>query len=543
MINWKIRRVTPTGSIIDIYDTENGTAAGVSAISFNLSASGNCLEAEILANPSMVPFNPRDTVMIWIKPEGGVYTAFYWGVLIKVPDSRGENLAAYRAVGFYKRFQELLVEDAVINGDDVATMAYSGISGGILPTGVSAAVGDFPATNFDLGDRFPGFETKADFLNALAQSVGSFIVPTGETYTYDGVTYNAGEAVPPVEWGVDAGGDVFFRRTQASLVALDEDSEDVWVVWKARSGEEIYDRVTLIYGGGGEAEGAARFAIDPTASASPSPVEAPVIRPIARSFGSGDYESERRIVVKNALDYMAPPSASPTTHQSVDMTNVSNLTDDNDGTYASPSAGTTGVLTLSWPVLDGLVRYKFRKGNDNAIDYLVLTWYDTSTGYPNGVLQTVRYDFGDIKDTNDHLIYVPASLHPTINEANAETTLYVTIVLEDGGRAYELTVNIPDTDAASSAASPGSELLAETYYQDPSDAAARVEYRGVGDVTNSLELTLEDNSVLDLAVKRVEYRISPQEGVLTIYHVGEPFDVDMQSERVLIEQIAKKVQQ
>src|SRR5690606_8101545 len=82
-----------------------------------------------------------------------------------------------------------------------------------------------------------------------------FVVQSGTTYAYDGVTYRPGDVVPAVTWGVRAGhetgepsiiqGHMFFRRPRGAL-RLDELQDRLDVAWEPVAADAVVDSVVVI---------------------------------------------------------------------------------------------------------------------------------------------------------------------------------------------------------------------------------------------------------------------------------------------------------
>lgn len=543
-LTWRLYVYQPDGAIRSLLSPATASITSFGKIS--VAASGDCREMEFDALPSEFSGKARDRILFQVSTDGGsIYRSLFRGVITAAGDPRADTVRTYRAVGLSKRYEETLVEDVVIPGADVRSMAIDVVSSGTIPDGVHPFIlTNFPGFSFSLGDRYPGRETKADALRALAAAVGAFIVPAGETYTYDGVTYSAGEAVPPARWGIDADGNPFFRRPQAAPLYLDEASRRVEVVWTRVSGETVFDRVTLLYGGGEYPEEARLV------DASGVAIE-PFGYPIARSFGSGDYEAEKRVELEYPLDFMSTGYNVNPSAVSGTINNLSNATDGDPSTYAD--ANFDGGVTTAIRSTVGAAQYTegyFRlrlapsgeeivylsTGGSSPSDAITIRLYWLDASSATLAYLSMRLDPSTQTIGDPGLITIPTSV-PRGVDPDQVAELQLDISLSEDSRIYEIEYLVPDVDLSQTA----SEELARSYFRSPSSAAAEVRYQGLGPVTQSLTLTPADGGAdLDLTIERVEFRVTVEGGMETVYFVGEAFDADLEAERALIGQIARE---
>lgn len=540
-LTWRLYVYQPDGAIRSLLSPATASITSFGKIS--VAASGDCREMEFDALPSEFSGKARDRILFQVSTDGGsIYRSLFRGVITVAGDPRADTVRTYRAVGLSKRYEETLVEDVVIPGADVRSMAIDVVSSGTIPDGVHPFIlTNFPGFSFSLGDRYPGRETKADALRALAAAVGAFIVPAGETYTYDGVTYSAGEAVPPARWGIDADGNPFFRRPQAAPLYLDEASRRVEVVWTRVSGETVFDRVSLVYPStyNGENVEEVAFVVALGEVASPRAEEIQAV-PIVRSFGSGDYEAERRVEpdVQTVRSLMVDGHDS--TFDDGNWTNASNAFDGDDATYAEGTAGTLpdiDAYRTSGP-FEALARVKFEKEAKGDRSQIEIRWGAGGAG--RGL---IRYDFADLAGGTPVEFLAPMPI-PAFWESGtpfgAISSLTVSYNGENRCKVYAIEILVPGVDEAGSGTGED-EKYARSFYKSPASHAAEVRYQGLGPVTQSLTLTPADGGAdLDLTIERVEFRVTVEGGMETVYFVGEAFDADLEAERALIGQIARE---
>jgi len=531
--DWRLYVYEPDGTALGFVDPTDGIVLEIPRI--GVAPSGNSLEMEFTAIPTNFDGQARYLVVFQISVDGGsTYTSLFRGIITAAGDPRADTVRTYRAVGLYKRFSEVTVTEFRIEEDDVAAQALVLANGGtFLPDGMSTAVAaDFPDTNFTGGDRFPGFETVADGLNALAETVGEFVVPTGETYTYDGVTYSAGDVVPPVRWGVLAEtGTIFFRRPQAAAVAFDEGTRRTEVKWTRVNAEETIDYVRLSYAGTRPI---------PEVSAGACTDYPNTQEPVTRLFGSGAYEAERLVEIDFPKDFMVSIDwEADWTVSAGAMTNLSNAFDGNDGTYAYNNSATDAeIRILGQTAKSSVLRVRGAVGanalspSGNAM-YVTVDWNKTgfSTNkrrawYIPPISSGVVGDPFEIWTNLD----VPVCADAGVNEFK------VFIGLAEDSRVFSVEWLEPDVDSGGTA----SERLAEGYMRSPAAQAAEVRYRGFGAISQTLDLTGSDGTAYPgLPIERIEYSVTVEGGVETTYFIGEAFDADLEAEKVLIGEVAK----
>jgi len=250
-VQWKILVWEPDGTPRNDVTVAD---AVFSLESFSVSPAGSCQEANWMMLPSAVNVRARDIIQLQTSA-GGAWTPRFKGTVVMAGNPRSSEVQSYRAVGLKQRFYERVCTQARVPGGDVATgMAANAYLG--LPTLVGVNPGlNAPAVTFQLGDRFPALESYGELFDALAATVGQFIVPAGTSYVYDGVTYTAGQTVPAVEWGVDATGQAFFRRPHAAAVNVSEVDTNARVEWVPTNAENVVDAPVLVYASGMVADG------------------------------------------------------------------------------------------------------------------------------------------------------------------------------------------------------------------------------------------------------------------------------------------------
>lgn len=247
---WSITVRDATGAIRAVYTPEHP----VESIWWSRTGDGGVVDAVIRGRG--LDLRPRDIVTIAsVLEPGSAFAAKvqYVGWVIEAGDRRDPNVTEWRLASGQWRLGELIETSVLLPAGDIANQARAVAAN--LPVGVSGwpvEIDHIPLQGFTVGVREPRLETKAEALQALAELVPGFTVPTGESYTYDGVTYDAGDEVPPTTWGLepavfalDPNLHVFFRRASGTLV-LDEVVDALSVTWDAASGIDVIDRVHVL---------------------------------------------------------------------------------------------------------------------------------------------------------------------------------------------------------------------------------------------------------------------------------------------------------
>lgn len=198
---------------------------------------------------------PRDIVRIdAAATPGGPLAPRFWGWVVETADPRAHGLVDVRLVGGSARLRETTVLTANLGstrfGTEVATMALAAAALPSPPPPRLTRPASFPATAFQLGWYATAYTSVAQVLDDLALTAPGFTVEPGASYTYDGVTFNPGDVVPPVTWGTRpkaAAADIFWRRaTDGTPLVLDEVTDGLTLAFAPFSVEELTDRVTLL---------------------------------------------------------------------------------------------------------------------------------------------------------------------------------------------------------------------------------------------------------------------------------------------------------
>ena len=503
----------------------------------------DCGEATITAVGSLVDISPRDVIRLDAREDGTVsWFPRYRGVCTLAGSPRSMREQSFRFVGLKRRLAETLVEDAYLASGDAVAIARSVLSTHTLPFGVTYAAADFVDVGMTLGDRYPNLETIADLMDAITEANGAFVVPSGETHSYAGVTYTAGQVVPALAWGVDTQG-AWMHRNPHSTLALSEDDHGVRVEWGSINAEDTIDRVRLVYASG----------FDPGFTR-PSPLlgltddpKAPVPIPLARAFAlpDSDYAAEVMIAVENPRDFMTNHI---TSWSSDYMLDAAHAFDEDPSTYAvkDPMDGGFGTLTFSTPKLDTVpacILYLDALISTNAIPLIAGTFAVRLSSNSTDAVVTVNV-FGGIPPDDESarrqqyaFLLAPPAWTSSETDFSGHGGWSVTLSLSEETRVYDARLYVPDVDVGGLA----SAKLARSFMRPSTPDVAVVERIGLHfPFENRLLLTPATGSAIELVIERVELALSPEDGAVTRYHVGSPFDGELLAQKAVLQGIAER---
>jgi len=528
--------------------------------SYDVAPDGNCLEATFQAPPKALPFTIalRDVVTIETRPDStSSWVPRYRGYVTLAGNPLSDNVETYRLVGLKQRFYERIPTfsstagdaGAVIVSDDVATMAAvafdaSNANGTIA--GVSSTAVDAPLLTFIQGDRFTQLESIGECLDALTATVGRFIVPASSTYTYDSVTFNDGDLVPPVTWGVRADGSRFFRRTLSSVLAVNESDLGTDVVFPALSGEDVVTRPILLYYPG--MDRSYFIEEDQTITTNVRETTSGVYQPWVYKSTAGAADAVDRVFQLPDPAAFLVDATSLFSETNVSWVNPDRMFDGNPSTFATGAGASIALLilerlnvpldlvnhgvSLDVEVEDNTSFLLWGINGYSALGQnLRYNWIAEFKG-PDTAGQTTRYRF-----TFPSLI--PAEVYQRINDATNtldDVTFYLAVTGSNDALVYDarvFTSILPTDDTVAS-------RLSQAYARPVIDAVTNVKVYGERELFTRVDVTPLVGSVIEAPVERVQYSITTAEGVTTTYHAGQAFDGELVSERVVLEGLARR---
>jgi hypothetical protein len=237
---WRIQQYDAVGVSVK---TIGMTAPIQSFNSLRLRGDGSCEEGSFTALVSALDINPRDILVIEASEDNSSWTPIYSGIVTAPGAKRSPDVSEVRLVGLSKRIGEVAVDEQTYIEQDLGETVRE-IVDEFLPDGVIYDAALVPDVNFTIGEVNTQFQLLDNVLNNLALGAPQFVVPAGESYTYDGVTYDEFETVPAMTWGVLPNRKFFFKRVAGSET-FTEAVDDVQLDYDVPSAEDICTKVVF----------------------------------------------------------------------------------------------------------------------------------------------------------------------------------------------------------------------------------------------------------------------------------------------------------
>lgn len=546
---------------------EDGIAT-LQALSFT--PQGDSLDGSFTGVPAAgLDIRPRDEVTVYIKDGAGRTRAAYAGIVTTAGNPKSHSEQEYRLAGIRQRFFEILVQWPYVTGGDIGTMVRAVIGDTRhRPGGISYEPENIPDLGFQVGDRAPAWETVGDMLDALAELVGAFIVPPGQSYTYDGHTYLEGDAVPPTEWGVDAmTGRFFFRRRPPTIpLEVSEGDNRVEVMWEEINAEDATGEQVLIYMGSLNLQEAgfisARTYSGPGSQQVRHGSPPPVI-PLARHLGlhrpSGYIPHATRTQLDGPVDFMGPHPGPYEASGSETSGDLANLTDGDPNTkveFIQPSseydrhlirlrryAGGAQIEEGAWRITyrtpagytpeHSRVTYGY-VGTENRISQVVARLPSTDEQIrelwlPNLVIATY---LGSLSGSLRPFLEIESD----IKGRDGSFALYHHLT---GVEVFEIEYWIPDSDLYGEASQ--SALVAKALTIEPAESVALVSYAGLGSLSSEATIyPVDGGEPAHMPVERIVLSIDTSYGIRTDYYAGQAWPAMIQEQRVLLTRLARR---
>jgi hypothetical protein len=541
---------TPSGAAKATYDP---TDKLVQLSNFDVDAAGNCGEANFSVVYNGAAIDPRDIVTVESttvpNPTSGDFVSLYAGVVVQAPNAKSDLRQTVRCVGLKQRLYELPVanhvlrdgEDRVSFTGDVAKMVWEAVAATTLPAGITFSTSDAPVTGFQLGVRYPNRESFGEMLDSIAESVGSFTVPTGGSYSYDGETFSAGDFVPAVVWGVNAEGELFFRRPLASVVSLDEADVDTDIQWNVINAEEVVNSVDLVYGTAYDLSLINRAYVFRTAG---GVVASQELRPeplaLFRTFDdvgvTNDNRASIRVLAPDPLVLMTE-NTDIEARATLDWTNEANVLDGDITTFAS-ATGSSGTLAVGRNVFTGDGNTSegillFRYSSDVELPFYY-TYNNTTSLVNNATI------FGVLPATESNIFTLVGLLISTPRiygiPFTPTTSGAIVFLARNNARVYTVQYFQPDVDDNGTL----SREFAESFFVQPRLNVSTATVPGIQPFTQAVSITPLSGSPVSGVVERTSYRITTGDGARTTYHVDQAFAANEEAQRVVLERLARR---
>lgn len=569
---WRIQ-VYPSGGWRTATPTTLEPGDGVLSLdALNRTPGGGCLDGQITAIPALAGLQPRDEITVEVQNTSTLaWEPIYAGVIMTCGNPRSSSPQAHRLAGIQQRAYEMpYLEDVRLEGDDISIMArLAWPSDTARRPGITVNSTNFPTQTMELGDRAAMYESTGDILDALAATAGAFAVPTGETYTFDGRVYAAGEIVPPTEWGVKPDGAAYFTRPAPAPLEMSEADARTSVEWNPISAEETNEHPVLVYAAALNLEELGFITCFIRDGTNPDwyHTSPPITRPIARVDGLKMHEDaasigiSARTLLDGPQDFMTPASK-PNNASGVLVTDFSNATDGNPSTYAvcQSNAGDTtvrSVMTWRWTATrnDGVWKLTYLTPPDLPAGYARMTYgirplsgsayfeYLVDVPLTNGERRTVwipnlaPQGFTPVAGANPFENATPnLSIFAKEDPAGSPPpTTYLDIV---GLRVYEVEYWEPDGETYGTMSR--SAIYARTLTRVPTVGVARAATRGLGPITRDLTIHPATGSDVTAAIERITYSLTPADGAMTTYYAGQAWPAAIREQQVMLTRLARR---
>jgi hypothetical protein len=176
----------------------------------------DCKEATFTGLALELGIGPRDVLVLEASPDAVTWTPWFSGVTTKPGALRLARRSSVRLVGLSKRVREVVTDGSTYAEQEMAALVRT-LAQAHLPGGIIYDATLIPDLALTVGKSQMRFDYLGSVLDQLMAQAPGFVVAEGSSYTYDGVTYNPGDAVPPVTWGVLPDRRFFFRRQSGEI--------------------------------------------------------------------------------------------------------------------------------------------------------------------------------------------------------------------------------------------------------------------------------------------------------------------------------------
>lgn len=535
-IDWQITFYNgASGTQID--QLTNNSPGGIASIdSFAINGQRDCLEASFTAKPSEMPdLVPGDQVLIeHTQNFFGLDYTYYVGFLATVGNPSSDDLQTYKAVGYKERLYDILVPDLTFTAEADAKVAAQELITAVssrLPVRFQTTIQGSNAGQV-VKPVVIGKKSVGEVLDELASLAGSFVVAPGDTFTYNSQTFDAGEIVPGVKWGVTAtpfGPTVFFRRPIGSPLTLEEGEPYSRVTYPEVNDEEFINKVAVEYLSSFQAPSAFENISDEPDGGRFKTTSSILFF----DFSGGDKRGRERVVtIDDPLPFLVDQASLNTTFGNV--SNASNAFDGDDSSSAfldgwnGTSQTLSGIRTdeLSFSGLVGVIaRVVFRlssAGPDPNFDVVFFMGGDTFQ------FRTTTTD-----ETIEALFYIPQIFE---TDESVDNTVTMQVLTLNDAQVYTMELFAPDLST-----NDAFERFARSFTTTPRTQAAKFEYVtfGLADVAPEAVLTRLDGTEDTLSVERVNFRLTVDDGYVVEYDLGQGFEAEALSEKSVIQGIAR----
>lgn len=510
---------------------------------FEILPGGICGDGQFTLLRSAITVGLRDLVLVETSADGVTFTPLYLGTVVQIPNPRTDELGVVRTVGLKQRLYETTVQETILFSGDVGKLFRDAMAGLALPQGVTFTNTNAPLTDFTTGIRFPKYESVGALADALAQQVGSFIVPTSTTYTYDGTTFTAGQTVPPVVWGVTATGALVWRRPLGSSLSVSENDLNTRIEWLPIQSEQLVNRVNVIYATAFDLSLFEVASVTGTTGAGTLSVPDPI--PIRRVFSAPGVTNATAATINAVVpDPLTIMTQSPSIgYDTGDVwTTPEEMVDNNPATYGEKLGG--GAV-LFGPKTFNSTTTRIGDGFGQGIiifQYSSLAEITFELEVVNAVINQVPILYGRLPPTGalnitNRVGLLVATPNPATFE-NLPQGLGSTLLIDtlDDVRIHLVQGFRPDVDAGATR----DRAFAESFFTTEKSAVSNVRISGIGAVAPRLTIAPLSGASLTATVARIGFTLTTEGGAQTVYYVEQAFSADEEAQRVVLERLSRR---
>lgn len=529
-MQWRLQVLTPTGA-------EKATIGMTRPIaeldSFRLDGrNGDCIEAKFTGLASQLGIGPRDIVSLEASLDnGGSWDPLFAGTTTKPGALRAPRRTDFKLVGLRKRIQETPTDDSVRPQQEVAETVRS-LAQGHLPGGIIYDPTLVPDLTLTTGELLPRREFLGVLLDKLAAQCPGFIVAANSSYTYDGITYEPGDYVPPVTWGVLPDRRFFFRRTTGTLHLVE--GEGVTVSPIVPGAEELVTGVTFIFVADGSTYAGSQLIEGPdvdTYGLAVKRVAIPV-ESLEQVDGEGGefYHGLQEQSANGGASWTAWDQTTGYFRDANDQTMVRTTgRDPVPGEFAQPAIGSVGMgYSFDPATFVSTAFIKAENLNPGGYDARVLLF----GALWNEILQ--RYEWQMLQELGTGAVETTTTINRVVGGLIVGTMIFQNPQLHEV-RCSAFTLFGANGELLN--------RLAESYYRIPAVERLDVTVRDkIVDPRPFTTLTLADGAEVTLETAEVEYQITKAGGLRSVVRMGQGEDADLLAAGHLIQGKADRAQ-
>jgi len=309
------------------------------------------------------------------------------------------------------------------------------------------------------------------------------------------------------------------------------------------TGEEVFDTIELVYANELNTSLATdeQYEFRPIDDTVILKASDAIVVPLSRTFTFGDTNTKKQVVLASPESFMNSDTEFVTANASV----------------SNPTGAITGGITDLGSL--GFVQYE-TSNTDLQQGFLLRAsvrratsgtgFLEVSVGAVSGGsnYSFIQYRFRDVEDDFDEDAFtvlefagLPAS-NVLTDANNNDFTEYHTILSSvlffgNNSEIKDVEILVPDVDAGGTA----SEQFASGFVRDVQQDVAEVKVVGeLGTVADRMNWTPTNESEVTVPVERIQYTLTPRDGLVTTYELGQAYDAEALSQRKVLKDLARE---